>query len=133
MSRRQCVACGEDFNVGKRRPVLFPSGELRPELVCSRCAKRAVKIVPVVREAVCGSCGESDASVCRSCANDHAHKAVTMALLPFAEHLNRLAIVARADGREAQAEGLDQAADILAAARAVAVEPMEKGNGKSRT
>jgi hypothetical protein len=94
-TRPACPACGRAFRQGARVFVAI-AGSLERRIVCRECASRGLTVV--IPEAT---------------------KSVREVLAPFAAHLHRLAKAY--DGTE-RAEGLRQAADILAEGRAVPVD-----------
>jgi predicted amidophosphoribosyltransferase len=113
-----CPACGAAFRKGKRRPVLFETGELLQRLVCLDCARLALSIVPKRRALLCKQCPPGDTRegvVCARCSNDAAHRAAALVLGPFAERLRNLAKAYRLDDKP-QWFGLEMAADMLESA-----------------
>ena len=118
MAREQlCPAgCGRRFRRGLRSWVISPKGDITSRVVCKPCAiARSLRMVPTMLAAPCTNvdrCGHN-ATTCGTCLNDAVTSAVREALAPFAAYFYRLAKVAKADGQDGKADGLDQAASIL--------------------
>jgi len=125
-ARKRCDACGGAYQSPGRRALIergSAGGGRTSGRVCPKCERAGLLVCTTAASAPCGQCGDPsrEASLCAACANDNAFRAARLILEPFADYLAKLALVARTDGRAGEAEGLEQAADILREARAVSV------------